>query len=391
MIKTRIFRLTSRSWLLLAALLTACSAGLPPSTPTPTTAPTATASMTPSHTHTPTITPSPTHTPTITPTFTASAIRTPPALPGPYQTSLLDRLDPPHAYIEDTCQYLRDKWTSTNSPPGTVAIAIMNHSITTDAVTGVDQMALDDFRALMDRLHEDGFQAITTAQLADFLEHNAAIPARSALIIADDRRTKQYFDEWFRQYWDEWGWPVVGAWISTDLSSEELWQEQVDLHNEGWVDYQAHGVVHNLPMWPGVADSYILSELQGSIDAFQEHFNKAPIAIIWPGGGFSTHSVPMARQLGYRLGFTTSPRGPLMYNWIPLSDINDPRRPSWPPEGPMNDPLLLLPRYWNKDTIEHLDEVLQISQEAAAYAEANRATELEYYDIVCAPTYGQIP
>ena len=32
-----------------------------------------------------------------------------------------------------------------------------------------------------------------------------------------------------------------------------------------------------------------------------------------------------------------------------------------------------------------------IGEEAAVYAEQNKATELEYYDIVCAPTYGPIP
>ena len=32
-----------------------------------------------------------------------------------------------------------------------------------------------------------------------------------------------------------------------------------------------------------------------------------------------------------------------------------------------------------------------LGKDAAAYAEQNKATELEYYDIVCAPTLGQIP
>jgi hypothetical protein len=363
--------------------LSACVSVFSPPTPTPTN--TTTPSATPS------ATPSPTQTPTITPTFTATAIRTPPALPGPYVSSLLDRLDPPHSYVADTCQYLQDKWSSTNSPPGTVAIAIMFHSVTGEGVTSSTQISEDDFRALMTQLHDDGFQAITTVQLADFLEHNAQIPARSVLLTADDRHYREFFDVLFHQYWVDWGWPVVNAWISTDLSSADLWQQQVDLENEGWVDHQAHGVIHNTPMWPGASDAYIMSELQGSIDAFQAHFNKKPIAIIWPGGGFSINAVRTARQLGYRLGFTTTPRGPMMFNWIPLSDVNDPRRPSWTPEGTMNDPLLLLPRYWDTDAIKHLNDVIQISQEAADYAEQNRATELEYYDIVCAPAYGPIP
>ncbi|MBE3117920.1 MAG: hypothetical protein IMZ50_04075, partial [Candidatus Atribacteria bacterium] len=90
-------------------------------------------------------------------------------------------------------------------------------------------------------------------------------------------------------------------------------------------------------------------------------------------------------------GFTVNPRGPVMFNWVPLADTRDPRRPTWIPEGPVNDPLMVLPRYWDTDAIIHINDVMQVGQEAAAYAEQNQATELEYYDIVCAPQYGPIP
>ncbi len=80
-----------------------------------------------------------------------------------------------------------------------------------------------------------------------------------------------------------------------------------------------------------------------------------------------------------------------MYNWIPQADQKDPGRPSYIPEGPAGDPLMTLPRYWDTDARTHLDVVRTIGNEAAAYAESNKATELEYYDIMCAPTLGQIP
>jgi hypothetical protein len=32
-----------------------------------------------------------------------------------------------------------------------------------------------------------------------------------------------------------------------------------------------------------------------------------------------------------------------------------------------------------------------LGKDAAAYAAQNKTTELEYYDIMCAPTYGPIP
>ena len=80
-----------------------------------------------------------------------------------------------------------------------------------------------------------------------------------------------------------------------------------------------------------------------------------------------------------------------MYNWIPQSAQKDDRRPYYLPEAYVGDPLMTLPRYWSTDARYHLDEVRNISNEAATYADQYKAVELEYYDIVCAPTYGPIP
>jgi hypothetical protein len=233
-------------------------------------------------------------------------------------------------------------------------------------------------------------------QAADFLYNNAKIPQRSVLLIVDDRKYREYFDKTFKNFYDQWGWKVVNAWISHPDTNQQLWDENAALEAEGWVDHQAHGVIHNIPMDIYASDAFITSELQGSIDAIQKNYGKTPTAIIWPGGYFSQRSVEIARQLGYRLGFTATPRGQLMFNWVPLADAKDPKRPAWSPpgsipEGAVHDPLMVLPRYWDTDAIRHLSAVIQIGQDAAAYAQANKATELEYYDILCASTDGKIP
>jgi len=346
---------------------------------------------------TPTVlaTSSPVNTKTPLPTASATATmtptpRTPPALPEPFQDNSLTPFGSPHTYIKDQCQYLQDKWSSKNSPPGTVVMTIMFHSITGSAVTSSDQISEYNFRQLINTLHDKGFQAITTTQLLDFMETNAKIPERSVLLVVDDRRTSVYYDAWFREYWGKWGWPVVNAWISTDLSSADLWQQQVNLENEGFVDHQAHGFQH-FAIGPDSTDDYILQELQKPIAVFQQHFNKIPIAFIWPGGRFTPHAVGMARNLGYQLGFTTNPRGPVMFNWVPLADKLDPARPDWDAESPANDPLLVLPRYWDTDAITHVNQVIQVGQEASAYAGQNEAVELEYYNISCEAQYGPIP
>ena len=330
--------------------------------------------------------------PTGTPIPSPTALRTPPALPAAFKTTALNPLDTPHAYIKDSCQYLKDKWTSTNSVPGTVVMVVMFHTISKGTATATNAISNQDFQKLMNDLHDMGFQAIYTQQLEDFLYSNARIPQRSVLLTQDDRHAAQNFTDHFLPFFQQWGWPVINGWISLDdsIGRADL-PENVALSAQGWVDYQAHGVIHNIPIGPSSSDAYIHSELFGSMQAIQKNFNKTPIAYIWPGGGFTPTAVQVARQAGFKLGFTTNPRGPVMFNWVPQSDQNDPQRPFFLSEGSTNDPLMTLPRYWDVDARTHLDQVRQISNDAAAYAQQNKATELEYYDIMCASKLGPIP
>ena len=330
--------------------------------------------------------------PTGTPVPSPTAIRTPPALPAAYKTNFLNPLDTPHSYIQDSCQYLKDKWTSTNSVPGTVVMIVMFHTISKSPATAANEISNQNFQKLMNDLHDMGFQAIYTKQLEDFLYSNAKIPQRSVLLTQDDRHAAKNFTDHFLQFFQQWGWPVINGWISLDDSIGRTYlPENVALSQQGWVDYQAHGVVHNIPIGSNSSDAYIHSELYGSMQAIQKNFNKTPIAYIWPGGGFSPVAVQVARLAGFKLGFTTNPRGPVMFNWVPQSDQNDPQRPFFLSEGSSNDPLMTLPRYWDVDARTYLDQVRQMSNDAAAYAQQNKATELEYYDILCAPKLGPIP
>ena len=327
---------------------------------------------------------------TATPVPAATAIRTPPALPATFVASQLNPFDAPHTYIEDTCQYLHDKWNSNNAAPGTVVMVIMFHGVTQEKATRIHDISKQDFKQMMNDLKEQGFEAINATQLADFLDHNAKIPARSVVLIVDDRHRAESFNEHFRPYHEQWGWQVVNGWISAFGAQDAFLAENVALASEGWVDYQSHGFIHNENMTDSSTDDFLKQELEGSAENLQTHFNKTPVAIIWPGGNFGVRPVQFARNYGYRVGFTINPRGPVMYNWVPLADEQDPARPIYLPEGYVNDPRMVLPRYWPSQVQASLDAVRTIGKDAAAYAEQNKATELEYYDIMCAPTYGTV-
>jgi peptidoglycan/xylan/chitin deacetylase (PgdA/CDA1 family) len=317
-------------------------------------------------------------------------------MPLPFQTTLLNPLDYPHTYLQDACQYLRLKWDPNNSTPGTVVMVLMFHAIMKDGDPPPSGIRAGAFNRSMDALHEQGFVAITMEQFIAFMNYNARIPERSVLLISDDRHFAQYFENHFYPLSEKWGWPVVNAWISSPDQTYNtetglgVWEENENLAAQGWIDYQAHGVVH-YPILESSTDDYIAGELFGSINFIQERFGKTPQAFIWPGGNFTSRSIEMARQAGYQVGFTVNPRGPVMFNWVPLSDTPDPARPSYLHEGHLGDPLMVIPRYWPSQIMNEVDNVRVIGMQAAEYAQANKTTELDFYDIVCAPSLGPIP
>ena len=382
----RIYALNILTLSLLALLFTSCQPA--PATADPGIVMTAAFETAVAQLSVPTQTPVPTE----TPVPTATIPRTPPALPGTFQTSVLKPEDLPRTYVTDSCQYLQNKWNPNNATPGTVVMTIMFHGILKDAVSNDPKnITANDFAKLMNDLHEMGFQAINMQQMSDFMYNNAKIPQRSVLLIVDDRHAAENYNEHFRPYYEEWGWPVVNGWISAFGGADNVLAENVNLSNEGWVDYQAHSVLHRIPITDSSDDEFITSEMQGSITNIQTYFNKTPIAYIWFGGNFSTRAVQLGPQFGYKLGFTVNPRGPVMYNWVPQADTFNQSNPSAFPETPAGNPLMTLPRYWSINARGELDNVRTISDQAAQYAEQNKAVELEYYDIVCAPTYGPIP
>jgi peptidoglycan/xylan/chitin deacetylase (PgdA/CDA1 family) len=267
-------------------------------------------------------------------------------------------------------------------------MAIMFHGISDGDAAKDNDITMTQFKALMKSLHDQKFEAIRMQQFVDFMYSNAKIPSRSVLLIVDDRHHQPYFDQKFKDYYEKWGWPVINAWISFKENTQSFIDEQKNLVAAGYVDYQAHGVVHN---YFKNDETFLRGELQGSMDAMQKDLGVKPVAYIWPGGTFSQLSAKLAREAGFQVGFTVVPRGPVMYNWIPQADEMDPQRPGYTPEGFAGDPLMTIPRFWDTDAYYRLDEVRLTGNTAAAKAAETKDTELAYYNTVCKSKTGEIP
>ncbi len=306
-----------------------------------------------------------------------------PVPPGIFQTPLLNPLDTPRAYAQDTCRHLRQKWNPLNAEPGTVVMVILIKNVNRGTAELPDSINANELVSLMEQLKAQGFEAINTRQLQAFMERNVRIPPRSVLIIQDGNQDAEYFNKIFREYWETWGWPVVNAWVSEPDLPEALIREHVDLEREGFVDHQARGAFPSAKLSDESAKNVIARELQGSILGFETYFAKNPLAFIWPNGGFGIRPVEAARQLRFKLGFTSNTRGPLMYNWVPLADEFDPLRPAYIPEGRINVPLMTLPTYSPNEALLAIDTIRAIGKDAAEYALNNHDLEIAYFDAVC--------
>jgi len=362
--------------LLGSLFLSGCAQGVlsmemnPSQTPTPTQekklptfTPTATVTSTPFIPPTATATPSPSPTPTTLPpaAFDPQSLRT-----GVVAVS----------YIQNECIYLAQRWNPNNAAPGTVVLPVMFHGISpVGPRTTQDNITISTayFRASMDKAHRLGFETITIQQLVDFLQHNAYIPPRSMLLIIDDRRLGTVRDQ-FLPVLKKYDWKLTMAYI-TGVINEQEWNQVRDVLATGYTQLEAHGYLHNGDTYitEFTPEDVIREELFAPITAIEDHLGYRPIAFIWPGGDFNQLSVDLAREAQYEVGFSAYARGPILFNWIPQGEY----------ERQFGDPLLTLPRYWSTTLSRNLDYVVEVGDQAAAQAEAQRPAELSWYADNC--------
>ncbi len=278
-------------------------------------------------------------------------------------------------YIEDSCQYLRQRWDPNNAAPGTVVVPIMYHGVRKEGGSVTDNITVTQkyFEETMAHAKELGYETITIQQLENFLQRNAYIPPRSLLLIIDDRRLGTVRDR-FMPVLEKYNWTVTMAYI-TGVINEQEWQQVKDVLATGRVFIEAHGFLHNgqTYIYDTTPDEVIHSEIFSPIDAFKAHLGFRPTAFIWPGGDYNLMAVQIAREAGYQIGFIANARGPILFNWIPQGEK----------ERSIGEPLLLLPRYWSTTAYKNLGDAAEIGSAAAAFAESQRLEELAWYRTYC--------
>jgi len=330
----------------------------------------------------------------ITPAAAVAASTTPPSAPATPSASAtpLPALAPPptfaatglrpgvepQTYISDACESMRKRWDPQGSPPGTVVLPIMYHSIRDPARMLADNVTVstDYFQATVDRARALGFETITTSELSAFLTDNARIPPRSMILIVDDRRPGVVAD-YILPVAEAFDWTVTLGWIIGD-TRPSLWSTMEEMAQGGRLDVQSHGLNHRYIV-EGLPEEEIRQEIAGPIPILEEHFGYRPTAFVWPGGNFTRRSAEIAREEGYQLGFTAFSRGPLLFDWIPLGAE----------EQAADDPLMVLPRAWSPSATVNLEQAAEIGDQAARFSVGNYESEAAWYSQSCGGTLPQ--
>ncbi len=321
----------------------------------------------------------PTATSTPLPTFTPTLTLTPTATTAPFDlnsfTPKLYNGVSAYAYIDEDCQVLSEKWGENKSSPNTVVVPIMYHSVRQAGKPVTDSITVSEeyFLYTMQYAHDLGFETITTDQLIGFLYHNEPIPERSMILIIDDRRPG-VAREHFLPIMEKYDWETTLAYI-TGPAAEWEWVELEKLTQTGHFEVQAHGFMHSPTSYftEYTEPDVIEEEVYGAIPLIESRLGVRPDVFIWPGGNFTPESIAVVHQAGYEIAFTAYSRGPILYNWIPLGNE----------EAAMNDPLMVLPRYWSTSATVNLDEAVAIQNKLVEFNQENQAEAYRWYNAFC--------
>ncbi len=305
--------------------------------------------------------------------------------PASFQSEVLRGGIVPVSYIADNCEYMQMRWDPENSTPGTVVAAVMFHSILEGNTTPTlpQDINVTTFNAIISLAKQLGFETITSDELLRFLTENAKIPARAMILILDDRRAGTA-EEYFLQVDKENDWTTTLAWpigntdqLDGKLSGESLWDWMERLNETGYLDIQSHGLNH-IYLNDNMSEATIREEIGGSIPILKDHFGHRPIVYIWPGGNFTQLGIEIAHEEGFQLAMIERSYGPLLFNWVPLSER----------ERAYNEPLMLLPRFWDTAALLNLEQTAEIGDAAREFARENYAAEAAWFSQNCG---GQLP
>lgn len=205
--------------------------------------------------------------------------------------------------------------TPANQPPPALPNRIVHvlcyHNVVPTTQTDYDT-SVGDFAAQLQALKSGGFQTISCGQLAEYLDNQKDIPAKSVIITFDDGRAS--FLQNAKPMLDKAGFKATLFLITGSVGGTGTltWDEVKTLMAAGY-EIGSHTVTHgNLTKVP---QGYTLAEqqqkmrreIEDSATTLTQKLGKAPVALAYPYGNYDSFAMRACREAGYRTAFSIDP------------------------------------------------------------------------------------
>ena len=162
----------------------------------------------------------------------------------------------------------------------------------------------NEFEAQMNYLSREGYTAISTDQLADYLQYGKDLPPNPVLITLDDG----YADNYRVAY------PILQKYhftatifVITDFVSHYdkylTWNQIKEMSDYG-LSFEDHTLSHI--SLPKASDEEISNQLVKSKAALEWQIGKKVIYLAYPGGEYDQRVIQLTKNAGYRAAFTVN-------------------------------------------------------------------------------------
>ena len=177
-----------------------------------------------------------------------------------------------------------------------------------DEAKNLYDTSVADFRAQLDYLRDEGFQTISCADLAAYLDGSSDIPERSVIITFDDGN-KSVLTR-LPPILQEYGFSATLFLITGAMGGGNItWDEALALAAEGF-ELGSHTVGHaNLTKKQkdesdAAYRERIEREIVSSFETLEEKTGVAPVALAYPYGNYDAQVMAIAEAAGFQLAFS---------------------------------------------------------------------------------------
>ena len=199
-----------------------------------------------------------------------------------------------------------------SSPATDQAVPVLMYHHISPTATNSIAITPGIFDQQMKWLHDNGYHAVSTAQLADFLATGRRLPDKPVLITFDDGRSNQlqYGVPILKKYGFTATFFVNKKWV-TSPSDSFMHADDIGKLVAAGYDVESHTNSHTFLVKSKSEDYALMKKrLWGETDGHRlwlEHLTRKPvIALAYPGGATDKLSPRLVEESGFAMAFTTN-------------------------------------------------------------------------------------